>query len=426
MHCSVIPSENIKITEFNTTKLQEAKESFEKFSNQEKKRIGSYQSLYESQYGKLNPEHKNFFNYKQEIDKRITSQPMVNILPLNLYSLNSSLTDLLKSLENIKTIQKIYAFKKMTFQHNSAFKTSESEMILDCMMQGRNLFLAGQNADLLSKPLIYFYSFISYTYAAIVINSPMHKALNSIKNSHGQTYDHQSNAIEFGGDTPWGTFSDLIFSHPTAAIKGESFVLHYSLLNSLNFFQKNKIKISLMAMLSMVPELRAYHTIFNTVRPLSFLTTIDTEVVAGTCNYKFTIGNGELRPKKEHVEIDFPGCNICDKNGRWVISVTPDIISHIMPTLYIDSFGHISYIEKFDDMTSFVLPEICLHYLIMASFSCIMRYTPYEWRKLLSNDVSSELTLLIGNYIRIFEQKYPIMLLRLLSDKYPIIIPKNV
>lgn len=423
--CLVTPSENIKIAEFDTDKLQEIKCAFDKLSPEEKSKLRTYHKMYERQYGSLTPEQKTFFYYKEEIDKRITLQPTVNMLPLDFYSLENSILDLLKSLENTKRIQKIYSQKKLAFQGQSPFKATESEMLIDCMNQGRNLFLAGKNADLLSKPLIYFYSFMSYTYAGIVLNSPMHKALASMKNSHGQAYDKNSNAIEFGGAAPWGTFCDLIFSYPTASINGKSFVIHYSLLKSLQFFQKNKIKLSLMTLLSMVPELSSYHILFKTTKSLTFSTAVETEVVAGVCNYKFTIGDGERRPIKEHIENDFPDCDISEKHGCWVIFVTPEKLNCIMPTLYVDSFGMISYIEKPGDTNDFVMPEICLHYLIMASFSCIMRYTPYEWKKLLSNNYSSEITLLIGKYIRIFEQKYPIMLLRLLSDTFPVIFAKT-
>ena len=80
------------------------------------------------------------------------------------------------------------------------------------MRQGRSLLKSSQTADMLSKPLIDFYAASAYAYAAIVINSPVHKSLDSLRGSHGHTYNHKNGSVEFGGNTPSGTFLDLFIA----------------------------------------------------------------------------------------------------------------------------------------------------------------------------------------------------------------------
>ena len=75
----------------------------------------------------------------------------------------------------------------------NGLNTGEATILLDCLKrQGRSLLQAGQKAELLAKPLIDFYAASAYAYAIIVINSPLHKSISSLKGSHGHTYNHKA------------------------------------------------------------------------------------------------------------------------------------------------------------------------------------------------------------------------------------------
>lgn len=53
----------------------------------------------------------------------------------------------------------------------------------------------------------------------------------------------------------------------------------------------------------------------------------------------------------------------------------------------------------------------------------IMRYSPHEWNNILSNKVSSEFSLLISKYLRLFELKYPMLVVQQLTNFAPVIKP---
>ena len=122
------------------------------------------------------------------------------------------------------------------------------------MRQGRRLLEAAQSANVLAKPLIDFYAATAYAYALIVINSPLHKGLESLKGSHGHSYNHGENSVEFGGEIPRGTFLDLLCATPVQYIycrnndTDKDGVINFSLLDSIDLIQQSNIKISLLTL----------------------------------------------------------------------------------------------------------------------------------------------------------------------------------
>ena len=92
-----------------------------------------------------------------------------------------------------------------------------------------------------------------------------------------------------------------------------------------------------------------------------------------------------------------------------------------MPTIYQDTRGGLWYIDPL--IEGFYLPEICLHYLIISALCNIMRYSPHEWNNILSNKVSSEFSLLVSKYLRLFELKYPMLVVQQLTNFAPVIKP---
>ena len=97
-------------------------------------------------------------------------------------------------------------------------------------------------------------------------------------------------------------------------------------------------------------------------------------------------------------------------------------MSKIMPCIYQDIKGELYYIDV--PLKGVVIPEVCIHYLIISSLCNIMRYSPYEWNKLLTNKVSSSFSLLINRYLRLFEQKFPMILVQYLSNYCPMVLQK--
>ena len=90
-----------------------------------------------------------------------------------------------------------------------------------------------------------------------------------------------------------------------------------------------------------------------------------------------------------------------------------------MPTIYHDIHGNLWYINQL--VEGFHLPEICLHFLIISALCNIMRYSPYEWNNILSNKISSDFSLLISKYLRLFELKYPMLVVQQLTEFLPTI-----
>ena len=72
------------------------------------------------------------------------------------------------------------------------------------------------------------------------------------------------------------------------------------------------------------------------------------------------------------------------------------------------------------------IPEICIHFLAISALSNIMRYQPEIWGSILSNDIDARLSTLIRYYLTIYEQKFPFLILRSISDYFPIIRERSI
>lgn len=228
------------------------------------------------------PLNRNYMRLIDEVNARLESGKLPERLPIDPLMQMDSIQDLLSSLENENYIKEIYKLKKVKVQYG--LNTTEAINLTECIRQGRSLFLAGSHADMLAKPLIDFYAACAYAYAIIVINSPLHKSISTLKGSHGHTYNHTSGTIDFGGEIPSGTFLDLLCALPVVQICNYNINLKYSLLPSIDLVQNNSIKLSLPALLSMVPELNDYYTQFDKEHTLIHKLSIDT----GSVNARFT------------------------------------------------------------------------------------------------------------------------------------------
>lgn len=356
----------------------------------------------------------------EEINSRLASTACVERLPIDLLIQKDAVLDLLASLENENYIKEIYRTKKHKVR--DGLNTTEAIYLMDCIKQGRSLFHAGSCADMIAKPLIDFYAACAYAYAIIVINSPLHKSINTLKGSHGHTYNHTSGTIEFGGNVPSGTFLDLLCALPVVQICNYSINIKYSLLPSIDLVQRNSIKLSLPVLLSMVPELNEYYTQIDKSHHLVHKLSIDTGIVNSKATYNFYVGDGINKPDKKKIEIDFHTTNIIENQGSYRIAISAEDISRIMPCIYQDLRGQLWYVEA--PIDGLVLPELCLHFLIISALCNIMRYSPHEWSNILSNKISSQYSLLISKYLRLFELKYPMLVAEHVTNFAPAITDK--
>ena len=135
----------------------------------------------------------------------------------------------------------------------------------------------------------------------------------------------------------------------------------------------------------------------------------------------FEIGNGIEKPSATSLKTIFKTDDVIEANGKYTVDVPVNKIRDIMPTIYQDTRGGLWYIEPL--IEGLYLPEICLHYLIISALCNIMRYSPHEWNNILSNKVSSEFSFLISKYLRLFELKYPMLVVQQLTNFAPVIKP---
>ena len=415
-----IVSGNVFLKKFDIKQYNELSNMFNSLDGSEK---GNYKGAedYIVKHGGpvLSPENRNYKKYIDEMSASFDRGKSYSILPVDLYSEKDTIMDLLSSLETENYIKTAYKSKKLMV--TGELRTDTAIKLTDSIRQGRSLLQSAYAANMLSKPLINFYAASAYAYATIVINSPMHKALDSLKGSHGHTYNHLKNTIEFGGKTPSGTFIDLLASIYMPQIVTENVSFKYSALPSLEFVQNHEGSISLTALLSTVPELHnqamQISDMRNSIYPLSVKTAVEKERVL----YVFEIGNGIEKPSIDSVKNVFKTDDVDEANGKYKFNIPVNKIRDIMPTIYQDTRGGLWYVEPL--IEGLYLPEICLHYLIISALCNIMRYSPHEWNNILSNKLSSEFSLLISKYLRLFELKYPMLVVQQLTHFTPIIKP---
>lgn len=414
------PSGNVFLDKFDIDRYYKLFDEFNKLEPEEKSNYKGAEDYIAKRGGlTLTSNQKNYKKIMDEVASNLDRDNYYSILPVNIYSEKETIMDLLASLENENYIKAVYKSKKIRV--TGELNSSTATKLVDSIRQGRSLLQSTQSANMLSKPLIDFYAASAYAYATIVINSPLHKALDSLKGSHGHTYNHKDETIEFGGKIPSGTFIDLLASIYVPQIVTETIRFKCNAVSSLEFVQNHEIRISLIALLSTVPELREQIMQVKSAKNIVHKLGIKTGVEKGRVTYIFEIGDGIHRPTTESIKAVFDVAEIKDENGKYIVSVPAEKITKICPTIYQDINGNLWYIEPL--IEGLYLPEICLHFLIISALCNIMRYSPHEWNNILSNKVSSDFSLLISKYLRLFELKYPMLLVQQLTSFSPVIRP---
>lgn len=411
-----------KFDKINIDQYNNCKAEFKELSAEEKCRYKNSDGYIENKYSiQLSSLNKDYALLMQEVLRQLETSRTIELLPIDFIMQEQAIFDMLSSFEDNHYIQDIYKQKKLLVR--SGLNNDGAITLVDCMRQGRRLLEAAQSANVLAKPLIDFYAATAYAYALIIINSPLHKGIESLKGSHGHAYIHEEHVIEFGGKIPRGTFLDLLCAVPVSYIycrnENDDVNINYSLIESIDLIQRSNIKISLLTLLSMVPELHNYYRKVDPEHKIVHRLRIDSSVAQKKIIFRFYIGDGNVRPNIENLKQAFGDCAIEEEAGTYKIVVPVDKLTNIMPCIYQDIRGDLYYIDG--PIKGVVIPEICLHYLIISALCNIMRYSPNEWNKILTNKVSSSFSLLINRYLRLFEQKFPMIVVQYLSNYCPVL-----
>ena len=356
---------------------------------------------------------------KNEVDKRISEQINIPLLSVNQLHTEQSLLELLENLENDQNIKNLYRIRKLNIGNtkNAGIQSNEAMRLKNCLRQGRELYLSGKVGSLMVKPLNFFYSLTAYSYAATILNNPLRFSIDHLPGSHGIIYQRTGLKIQFGGDVPHGTFSELACSFPTFLHKDKNIqIVQNNIQTNLEYFNK-KISTSIGTLLSMVPEIREYYSLVTGKNGRTHPLLISTKSEPRNVIFEIQIGDGYNMPDKNSIAKAFESFDISEMYGKIIVKV-PTIDAHkISASIYTDSKGMFWYIEN--PFHPINLSEFCIHFLLINAFSNIMRYAPDQWGDILYNNVDSKISLITRKYISSLENKFMFLILRNVSEYYP-------
>jgi hypothetical protein len=364
---------------------------------------------------------KNRYLLQNEIAARVGSKSSLELLVLDELGYPAPAIELLENSENVQHIQDLYRLRKRTTgkESNSGINADEARRLKNCLRQGRELYLTSRSGSLMVKPLTLFYALTAYAYGVIILNNPIRFKLDNLPGSHGMNYLPESIEAQFGGDMPHGTFSDLLSSFPTNAVRGPSVDYAQSSFNSIIGFYKNRFTVTAGTLLSMVPEIRDYYKISTERESRTHPLEINLLPDRRSSSWEIQIGDGIRRPPASDVEQAFAGFKVSERHGKTIV-VLPAAEEHLsQATIYSDVRGRLWYVEN--PFYPVVLPELCVHFLLTSMFSNLMRYSPDHWGEVLLNQVSTKVSLIISKYLSSFELKMPALVLRSFSKFHPIV-----
>lgn len=366
---------------------------------------------------------KNYNLLLNEAIKRCSRNDPFKPLAIEPLDFDDAIVELAESIENTEEIRELYRLRKPTTgdEKNSGISIDEASKIKNCFTQGRELFLSGKNGSLMVKPLNLFYALTAYTYGIIILNNPIRYRKDMLPGSHGMAYLPNDIMAQFGGDSPRGTFSDLVSSFPAQLVRQGNISFNIDCKNSVMELYKNRCTVSLGALLSMIPEMSEYYQLTtgrpSRCHPLEIVNSNDPRTLA----WEFHIGNGERRPSRSGLDKAFEGLSQSERHGKCVVTVTAAQAPEIKATIYTDIRGKLWYIEN--EFFPIILPEIATHFLISSIFSNIMRYRPDEWGNVLLNHVDSQISLITRHYFSSFQKKFLLLVLRSVSRYHPFSAP---
>lgn len=364
---------------------------------------------------------KNLYLLNNEIAARVGSKSNLDLISLDELSYPGPAIELLENTENIDHIRDLYRLRKRTTgsEKNSGITADEARRLKNCLRQGRELYLSSRGGSLMVKPLTLFYSLTAYAYAVVILNNPIRFKLDNLPGSHGMNYLPDSIEAQFGGDMPHGTFSDLLTSFPTNAVRARDVDYSQSSLNSMLAFYKNRFTVSTGTFLSMIPEIRDYYKITTGRDSRTHPLEINIITERRSTFWELQIGDGITRPPASDIQQAFSGFKVSERHGKTIVAI-PTAEEHLaQATIFSDIRGRLWYVEN--PFFPVVLPELCVHFLLTSMFSNLMRYSPDHWGEVLLNQVNTNVSLIISKYLSSFESKMPVLLLRSFSKFYPIV-----
>ncbi|MGP9809940.1 YaaC family protein [Rhodopseudomonas sp. NSM] len=400
------------------------KTEWDNLSKQEKTRLGDLSS-FETEKGLPNLKSpdlqpaRNLYLVTKEVEARLNSTDDLRLLPIDAIDFDDSVLELAESLENVADIRELYKLRKKTVSRDKkgGINLEEAGRLKNCFSQGRELYIAGKNGSLMVKPLNFFYALTAYAYGIIVLNNPLRFRKDNLPGSHGLAYSPTDIQAQFGGDTPRGTFSDLATAFPTQLVKTRGLEINLDCRDSLKKFYEIRHSVSLGTLLSLVPEMADYYKLttrkHSRCYPLEIINAND----ARTLKWEFHIGDGESKPRPEIVENSFSGFATAERHGKIVVTIPATEAHQIKACIYSDIYGNFWFIDN--PFFPVILPEVCIHFLITNMFSNIMRYRPDEWGSVLTNEVSSGVSLLTRHYFSSLQRKFFIIVLRSMSRCVP-------
>lgn len=363
----------------------------------------------------------NYLQVKTEVDARLQSEQRVSILSINQLHMEQALSEIIESLENTENIRSLYRLRKFSLKSDkkAGLNEYEAKRLKNCLRQGRELYFSGKLGPLMVKPLNFFYSITAYAYVITILNNPIRHSLDHLPGSHGLNYIRSGNKIQFGGDTPHGTLSELACSFPTLLYKTSNLEIVVDNQQTLYDFFEKKWTVSLGTFLSMIPEIREYYTLLTGKKSRAHPLHIESISDIRNAYFRFHIGDGNIEPNINYVEQAFPRMEIAKSFGKVIVSVPTTMASNLKVCIFLDANGSLWFIEN--PFYPSILPEICIHFFIVNTFSNIMRYSPDIWGDILLNEVDSDVSLITRKYLSTFENKLPFLVLRNISKFLPYI-----
>ena len=361
---------------------------------------------------------KNYQCFSEEINARIEEATNPQLTQIQSLSATSDVFELLHSFENIEKLKSLYKYQKKTC-NSSGINNEVAEQLKYCFLQGRELFTSGKNGATSVKPLLFFYSLTAYAFGLIVLNNPIRFSLDSLNGHHGLDYSHDEFGIKLGGNTPYGTFTDLFQSIPVCTIMDKnSQVYKQNIFSSIETFFETDTKIKLGSLFSYIPELSSSIQSSTGGNTFCKQMTIKPTTVGRELGYEIIIGDGKEQLSTQRFDAMFNATST-QLNGNLKYLITDKTFQTLKISIFQDIYGKTFLI---DDKIGYVLPEILIHFMILFAFSNIQRYDPPLWGEILSNKINSNVSYLIYKYFSVFENKLPYLILRLIGDNYPMLI----
>lgn len=362
---------------------------------------------------------KNASLLLKEVQKRGDRADPLSLLGIEPLDFEDSAIELSETLENISEIRDLYKLRKAATgtSANAGISADEAAKLKNCFTQGRELFLAGRNGSLMVKPLNFFYALTAYAYGIIILNNPLRYRKDMIPGSHGMSYLPASIQAQFGGDSPKGTFSDLVGAFPTHLIKTTHVSFNVDCSSSIMEYYNTRFSVSIGTLLSTIPEMADYYKLTTGRNSRCFPLEIVSASDPRSLTWEFQIGNGEIRPSSESLEQAFSDFPRNERHGKSIVTVPATRASSVRACLYTDLRGSLWFIQN--PFHPVILPEVAAHFLITSMFSNIMRYRQDEWGSVLLNEVSSSISLLTRHYFSSLQRKFLLLVLRSVSRYIP-------